>query len=288
MRALLLVLALAPILAAEPQEIFPKLSPKASVSQTIGTTTVSIDYHRPAVRGRRIWGELVPYGRVWRTGANEATTIRFSDPVRVAGRQVPAGAYALFTIPGPETWTVILNKRWRQFGAYDYQPKDDVVRLEVKPKVMKEHTEWLTYEIYPASRGSAYIDLYWEKLRVDFLVDVDVDAIVSARMRRAMAAAGGRDWKIYAEAAEYFYNQERELAQALGWAERSVKIQENPRNLTIKARLLRELGRGSEAFQALERALNLARAQRAPASVIQPIQDLLAQWRSAGNGATRR
>jgi tetratricopeptide (TPR) repeat protein len=231
---------------------------------------------------------MVPYGRVWRTGANEATTIRFSDPVRVAGRQVPAGAYALFTIPGPETWTVILNKRWRQFGAYDYQPKDDVVRLEVKPKVMKEHTEWLTYEIYPASRGSAYIDLYWEKLRVDFLVDVDVDAIVSARMRRAMAAAGGRDWKIYAEAAEYFYNQERELAQALGWAERSVNIQENPRNLTIKARLLRELGRGSEAFQALERALNLARAQRAPASVIQPIQDLLAQWRSAGNGATRR
>lgn len=288
MRALLLVLAFAPILAADPQEIFPKLSPKASVSQTIGTTTVSIEYHRPAARGRKIWGELVPFGQVWRTGANEATTIRFSDPVRVAGRQVPAGAYALFTIPGPETWTVILNKRWRQFGAYDYQPKDDVVRLEVKPKVVKEHTEWLTYEIYPASRGSAYIDLYWEKMRVDFLVDVDVDAIVSARMRRAMEAAGGRDWKIYAEAAEYFYNQERELSQALGWAERSVKIQENPRNLTIKARLLRELGRGGEAFQVLERALNLARAQRAPASVVQPIQDLLAQWRAGGNGISRR
>lgn len=288
MRALPLIFAFASVLAADPQEIFPKLSPKASVSQTIGTTTVSIEYHRPAARGRKIWGELVPFGRVWRTGANEATTIRFSDPVRVAGRQVPAGAYALFTIPGPETWTVILNKRWRQFGAYDYQPKDDVVRLEVKPKVMKEHTEWLTYEIYPASRGSAYIDLYWEKLRVDFLVDVDVDAIVSARMRRAMADAGDRDWKIYAEAAEYFYNQERELSQALGWAERSVRIQENPRNLTIRARLLRELGRGGEAFQVLERALNLARAQRAHASVLQPIQDLLAQWRSEGNGASRR
>ncbi len=288
MRALLLVLAFAPFLAADTQDIFPKLSPKASVSQTIGTTTVSIEYHRPAARGRKIWGELVPYGQVWRTGANEATTIRFSDPVRVAGRQIPAGSYALFTIPGPETWTVILNRRWRQFGAYDYQPKDDVVRLEVKPKVMKEHTEWLTYEIYPASRGSAYIDLYWEKMRVDFLVDVDVDAIVSTRMRRAMAAAGDRDWQIYAEAAEYFYNQERELSQALGWAERSVKIQENPRNLTIKARLLRELGRGGEAFQTLDRALMLARAQRAPASVVQPIQDLLALWRAGGNGASRR
>ncbi|HOD32278.1 MAG TPA: DUF2911 domain-containing protein [Holophaga sp.] len=288
MRAWLLVPALVSCLAADAQEIFPKLSPKASVSQTIGTTTVSLEYHRPAVRGRRIWGDLVPFGKVWRTGANEATTIRFSDPVRIGGRPVPAGAYALFTIPGPESWTVILNKRWRQFGAFDYRPEDDVVRLDVKPRMVKEHTEWLTYEIYPASRGSAYIDLYWEKLRVDFLVDVDVDAIVSNRMRRAMAAAGDRDWKIYAEAAEYFYNQERELTQALGWAERSVKIQENPRNLTIKARLLRELGRGGEASQILERALNLARSQRAPASVLQPIQELLAQWKAAGNGGQRR
>lgn len=283
-----MVLAVCCCLWAGGEDLFPKLSPKASVSQTIGTTTVTIEYHRPAVRGRKIWGELVPYGKVWRTGANEATTIRFSDPVRIGGRMVPAGTYALFTIPGPETWTVILNKRWKQFGAFDYRPEEDVVRLEVRPKVMKEHTEWLTYEIYPASRGSAYVDLYWERLRVDFLVDVDVDAIVSARMRRAMAAAGGKDWKLYADAAEYFYEQDRELTQALEWAERSVRIQENPRNLTIKAKLQKELGRTQEAFQTLERALNLARTQRAPASVLQPIQDLWNQWRSNGSGSTKR
>lgn len=265
--------------------LLPKLSPHATVVQTIGTTTVSLDYHRPAVRGRTIWGALVPYGQVWRTGANEATTIRFTDPVKVNGQAVPAGSYALFTIPGPDTWTIILNRRWKQLGAFEYQPKEDLLRFEVRPKQLKEHTEYLTYDLQPASRSSAYVDLYWEKLRVSFLVDVDVDGMVSARLKRALAKAGDGDWRIFCEAAEYFLEQERDLAQALAWVDRSIRIQENPTNLYVKARLQRAVGQGPQAVQTADKALRLAKAQGAGPSVIGPIQQTLGQWRQ-GNGGS--
>ncbi len=265
--------------------IFPKLSPQSTVSQTVGTTTVTVEYHRPQVRGRKIWGELVPYGQVWRTGANEATTIKFSDAVKVNGQPVPAGTYALFSIPGPEQWTLILNKRARQFGAFEYQPKDDLLRFVVKAKAVKEFSEWLTYEVYPASRSSAYVDLYWEKLRVSFLVEVDVDSIVAARMKRAMARAGEGDWKIYADAAEYFVEQDKALTQALAWAERSIRIQENPVNLSVKAHILQAISQPVQAYQTLERALRIARSQNASAAVIGPIQNTLDQWKKQNNGA---
>lgn len=286
-RFLLSMFALGTALFTAEQDggIFPKLSPQATVSQTIGITTVLVEYHRPAVKGRKVWGELVPFGQVWRTGANEATTIKFSDPVRVDGKPVPAGTYALFSIPGPEQWTLILNKRWRQFGAFEYQPKEDLIRFDVKAKAVKEHTEWLTYEVYPASRSSAYVDLYWEKLRVSFRVDVDVDAMVTARMKRAMAKSGEGDWKLYADAAEYFVEQEKELNQALGWAEKSIKIQENPTNLSVKARILRAIGQPGQAYQVMEKALRVARSQNASGAVLGPIQSMLEHWKRENGGS---
>jgi len=283
--AITLVAAFVCLSGETDNNIFPKLSPQSTVSQTVGTTTVSVEYHRPQVRGRKIWGELVPFGQVWRTGANEATTIKFSDPVKVNGQPVPAGTYALFSIPGPEQWTLILNKRARQFGAFEYQPKDDLLRFVVKPKVVKEFSEWLTYEVYPASRSSAYVDLYWEKMRVSFLVEVDVDSIVTARMKRAMTRAGESDWKIYSDAAEYFVEQDKALTQALAWAEKSIRIQENPVNLSVKAHILQAISQTPQAYQTLERALKIARSQNAGPAVIGPIQSTLDQWKKQNNGA---
>jgi len=123
--------------------LFPQVSPWASVSQTIGTTRITLEYHRPAVRGRKIWGSLVPYGQVWRAGANDATTIRFADAVKIHGHEVKAGTYALFMIPRLEGWTVILNRRAKQWGAFEYDPRLDVLRLEVTPRTAS-NTEWLT------------------------------------------------------------------------------------------------------------------------------------------------
>jgi len=263
---------------AQSGRIFPQLSPQATVSQTIGTTEVKVEYHRPAVRRRKIWGELVPFGQVWRAGANEATTLRFGDAVKVNGQTVPAGNYALFMIPGPERWTIILNKRWKQLGAYEYDPKEDLLRFEVTPKTVGL-SEWLTFEIYPASASSAYVDLYWEKLRVSFLVEVDVAGLVTTRMKKAMAQAKPGDWKIYADAAEYLLEQDADLAQALTWIDRSIRINENPDNLHVMAKLQMIAAQAPEAQKTLERALKLARDRGAHQSVLGPIQATAEAWK---------
>ncbi|MBI4912121.1 MAG: DUF2911 domain-containing protein [Acidobacteria bacterium] len=273
---ILTILLLGGPLRPQGKPLFPKLSPPASVSQTIGTTEIRVDFHRPAVRFRKIWGDLVPFGQVWRAGANEATTIRFSDPVKVAGKPVPAGTYAVFMIPGPDQWTVILNKRWRQQGAYEYDPREDVARFTVTPKVVSLN-EWLTYEIYPASLSTAYVDMYWEKLRVSFLVEVDVKGIVTARMKKAMAQAKPGDWKLFADAAEYLLEQDGDLAQALTWCERSIQVKENPSNLHLKSRIQLALGQQAGARQTLDQAIRLAKAQSASPSVLGPLEATLAQ-----------
>lgn len=257
--------------------IFPQLSPSASVSQTIGTTTVEIKYHRPAARGRQIFGALVPYDQVWRTGANEATTIRFSDSVQINGQKVAAGTYALFSIPNQDRWTVILNKRALQQGAWEYDPREDVLRLDVKPKAVP-HTEWLTYEIYPASSATAYVDLYWEKVRVSLLVEVDVDEIVTARMRKAMRERPA-DWKLMSDAAQYCVDQEIHMGEALGWVERSIKLSEQPINLSVKARLLYLQGDKVQAMKLMEKALSLARTRKQGAADTGPLEQMLAQWK---------
>lgn len=278
--ALTLTLGLA-LGAQEKGPLFPQLSPKASVSQIVGTTLVEITYHRPAVRGREIWGRLVPNGKIWRMGANEATTLRFSDPVQIHGHKVPAGTYALFAIPGPDAWTLILNKRAVQSGAYEYDAKQDLLRLDVKPKAVP-HTEWLTYEVYPAGHGTAYVDLYWEKVRVGFLVEVDVDELVTARMRKAMKARPG-DWKLLSDAAQYCAENEIHMGEALAWAERSIQLNPNPTNHWVKAQVLHVQGRKAEAMAWLDKGLALARQRKSPPAEVGPLEEFKRKW-SNGNG----
>ena len=276
-RALLLLAA--PVLLAQ-GSLFPPKSPHASVAQWVGPTEVKVTFNRPAVRHRAIWGALVPYGQVWRLGANEATTLSFSDNVKVEGQAVPKGTYALFAIPGPDRWTLILNRRAQQQGAYEYDPNLDLLRFDVKPKAAS-YSEWLTFEVYPASADGAYVDLYWEKLRVSFLVEVDVDGIVQGRMKRALAG-NGHDWKLLADAAEYCLERERQMAQARDWIDQSIRIQKNPRNLHIKARILDELGQTAQAMALLQEALQIGQKAKAPKAVMGPVEETLRIWKGQG------
>lgn len=278
---LFVTLAAAPLGAQVRAPLFPQLSPAASASQVIGTTVVGVSYHRPKVKGRPIWGGLVPYGQVWRLGANEATTLSFSDPVAVNGQRIPAGTYALFAIPNQDRWTLILNKRWKQIGAYEYDPQQDQLRFDVKPKAAA-HTEWLTFEVYPAGYGTAYVDLYWEKLRVSFIVEVDVDEIVSKRMRQAMAANPG-DWKLFADAATFSAEQEIHLGEALSWADKALKLNPGPQSQEARARVLYVLRREGEAIKAMEKALNEAKAKKMSATVTGPMESTLGQWKRNGS-----
>jgi len=278
---ILAVCCLAPNLNAQGNNpLFPQKSPKATISQVVGTCTVTIEYHRPRVRNRAIWGELVPFGEVWRTGANEATTIGFSQAVKVAGYPVPAGKYALFTIPGRDKWTVILNKRYQQMGAFEYNLSEDVLRFDVRP-VAISFTEYLTFEIYPAGDSSAYVDLDWEKLRVYFLVEIDLDKAVEARMAEILARASKTDWLARCEAAQYLLEAEKDLPRAMGLIEESIKIRQTPQNLFVKAQILRWAGRAAEGVRAIDQAIDLANRQNAAPAVIKPMETTRSQWQRA-------
>jgi len=151
-----------------------RLSPKALVEQTVGFTEVSIDYSRPGVKGRKIWGGLVPYNVVWRAGANEATKITFSTDVKIDGKKLKAGSYGFFAIPGQKTWILIFNKVANQWGAFEYNDVEDALRIEVTPMQNNCWQEWLAYTINKSSDKKAVVMLEWEKLKVPFNVEVEI------------------------------------------------------------------------------------------------------------------
>jgi hypothetical protein len=145
-------------------------SPPASATAKIGTTDVTVKYSSPAVKGRKVWGELVPYGEVWRTGANEATTITFSKDVTVEGQKLAAGTYALFTVPGDAEWTIVFNKTAKQWGAFKYDQAQDALRVKVKPVAAKSMNERMKIDVQPKGKGAGVVTIMWENLAVPFNV----------------------------------------------------------------------------------------------------------------------
>ncbi len=286
--ALVLALPLAPALAAQapapaaPVRLKPmQVSPGASVSQTLGITTVRVDYSRPAVRGRAIWGALVPYGQVWRAGANEATTLTFSDPVKIHGKDLPAGTYGFFAIPGKESWTLILNRKPKQWGAYEYKAEEDALRLEVKPQAAPPQ-EYLTYELQVVSPERLRLELRWERLAVGFDLDIDVKGIYWKHVEETLAKAPTTDWVPWFQAANFCFQQKIELGKAMGWIDASLKAQETYRNLELKARLLDLEGRTAEALPCLEKAIALATAAKTPKEYLEGLEKSRQEWRAKG------
>jgi len=151
-----------------------RISPKALVEQTVGFTEIKIEYGRPGVKGRTIWGGLVPFNAVWRAGANEATKITFSTDVKIDGKKLKAGSYSFFAIPGQKTWTLIFNKVANQWGAFEYNDVEDALRIEVTPMQNDCWQEWLAFTITKSSDKKAVVMLEWEKLKVPFNVEVDI------------------------------------------------------------------------------------------------------------------
>lgn len=252
----------------------PKASPGASVTTEVGTTAVTIEYHRPAVKGREIWGALVPYGEVWRLGANEATRITFSDPVEVQGREVPAGTYALFAIPGKDSWTLILNKQAKQWGAYFYKAEEDLLRFEVRPQT-GPFTEWMQFQIIPAGDGDAVVEMAWATLRVPFSIATDPDA--SAWKSIDDTLAGSPSWGDYQTAASWALQKDHRLDEAMGWIDKAMAMAESFWNHETKARLLHKAGKTADAVAQLDRAMALAEG-KAPREYIAGLESVKAEW----------
>ena len=265
--------AVLPVQAAEVR--LPQASPAASVKTALGVTDVVIDYHRPAVKGRKVWGALVPFGEVWRLGANEATTISFSTPVRVEGHDVPAGKYALFAVPGQGSWTLILNKQADQWGAYDYKKEQDLLRFDVKPYTGPV-TEWMLFTITPDGANAVMVEMAWETLRVPFRIETDVQKAVWQSLDNALAAKP--DAQLYIQAANYALSENERLDEAMGWADKSIALQESFWNHETKARLLQKQGKVPEALAHLDKAIDLAKG-KAPQAYIDELEKLKGDWK---------
>jgi hypothetical protein len=277
----------------------PRPSQKASVMQTIGVTDITITYSRPGVKGRKIWGDapaaapagtatlddsrsrlkdapIVPYGHVWRTGANEATTFVVTDDVLINGQKLAAGTYSLHTLPGKDEWTIIFNSDAGQWGSFTYDEKKDVLRVKAKPEMASDNTEWLSFDIPDVTPNAAKINIRWERLRVPFTVEVpNMEALMRTKIDAAVAA-NPTDWRIPLQVANYYSNASKQ-DEAISWADRSIKVKETYQNLATKAQMLYAAGRKDEAIALAGQAIERGKADKADTA---RLEKLLADWKA--------
>jgi len=278
------------VVATAAQVRVPRPSQKATVMQTIGVTDVTITYSRPGVKGRKIWGDplpaqanvqgeatlddqnvrpkdavIVPWGHVWRTGANEATTFEVTDDVLINGQKLPAGSYSLHTIPTKDEWTIVFNGTANQWGSFDYDPKKDTLRVKAKPQWGSENTEWLQYTIDPVTDDSAQVNIRWEKVTVPFTVKVpDVNAVTMTKLRAAVNAAKADDWRTPLQASNYALQNSSAAddEEGFAWLERSIKVKTTFQNLSAKARALYKAGKKQEAIAVAEQAIQQGKTDK--------------------------
>ena len=290
----LLMVVSAFVLSAPAQQLrLPRPSPKASVMQTIGVTDLTITYSRPAVKGRTIWGEapadayakgeatlddqnkrpagmpIVPYGHIWRTGANEATQFVVTDDVLINGQKLAAGSYSLHTIPDKNEWTIVFNETANQWGSFSYDSKNDTLRVKAKPQPT-DLQEYLSFQIDPVRDNAATVSIRWERVRVPFTVEVpDITAVTLARAKQAVAAAKADDFRTPLQAAIYAKQNKADVDAAV-WFDRALKAvdasiaaKETFQNLSARANILFGAGRRNEALAAAEVAIVRGKAEKA-------------------------
>jgi tetratricopeptide (TPR) repeat protein len=237
----------------------PRDSQHSVVTQRIGITDITIKYSRPLVKGRTIWGKLVPYDQVWRTGANENTTITFTDPASIEGKALAKGTYALFAIPGENQWTIIFSKTHTAWGSFTYKEADDALRVTVKPQAA-EPREALTYDFDDLKPDSVVATLRWEKLAVPFKIDVNVHDIVQASLHNQLQGLAQYTWEGWDDAATYLLTAKYDLDEALQYEETSIRTEPRFDNYLTKSQILEAMGRKDDAEVAKNKALERATA----------------------------
>ncbi|MEO8197060.1 MAG: DUF2911 domain-containing protein [Thermoanaerobaculia bacterium] len=240
--------------AQSPPLTVPQPSQAATVSQTVGLTAITITYHRPRVQGREIWGKLVPFGEIWRAGANENTTIEFSTPVEVEGHVLPAGRYGFHTLPTAGSWQLIFSSVDTNWGSFAYDAKEDLLRVEVKPEAAP-FEEALAYTFDDATARETTVALRWEKLRVPFKVTVDTPEVVYQSLKSELRGLPQFFWQPWNQAATTLLTSKIHLDDAMVWVDRSIAIQKNFANSFTKARLLGEKGDTAGAKKLMDEAL---------------------------------
>ncbi len=284
-----LICAVPSALAQQPPLQIKPLRPsqKASVMQTVGVTDITITYSRPPVKGRTIFADapasmtarakgeatldnqnerqkgepIVPYGHVWRAGANEATMFVVTDDVLINGQPLKAGTYSMHAIPGKEEWTIIFNSDAGQWGSFSYDDKKDVLRVKTKPQTASDNQEWLTYFFDPVTDNSATANLRWEKVRVPFTIEVkDVKAIWRTRADALIAA--NPDNELLPLQVGNTYAGDKNWDEALKFVDQSIKVKETFRNLSARANILWAAGKKQEALAAADVAISKGKSDK--------------------------
>jgi hypothetical protein len=235
----------------------PLQSQQAQISQRIGITDVTIKYHRPLVNDRKVWDGLVPYGKVWRAGANINTTITFSDPIQIEGKPLDKGTYGLHMIPTADEWTIIFSKNSTSWGSFTYDEKEDALRVTVKPKAADMHNA-LTYDFDDLQKDSAVVELEWEKVAVPFKVSVDVHDVVQASLKKQLRNLSQYTWMSGDEAANYLLTEKIAPDDALTYANKSIENEDRFDNELTKSKVLTALNRKDDAATAQKKALDMA------------------------------
>lgn len=235
----------------------PLPSQRAEISQKIGITDITIAYHRPLAKDRKIWGGLVPYGKVWRAGANENTTIAFTDPVMIEGQPLDKGIYGLHMIPNAGQWTIIFSKNSTSWGSFTYDQAEDALRVTVKPRPAAMH-DALTYDFDELQPNSAVVEMEWEKIAVPFKVSVNVHDVVQASLKKQLRNLSQYTWMSWDDAANYLLTENIGLDQALVYANKSIETEDRYDNELTKSNILTALNRKDEAAAAQKKALDMA------------------------------
>jgi hypothetical protein len=239
----------------------PDVSQHARITQRIGLTEITIDYHRPLARGRKIFGGLQAYGQVWRAGADFNTTIEFTDPVSVEGQPLAKGVYGLHMIPGETSWVVIFSTNSTSWGSFTYDPAEDALRVSVTPTIIA-HREALTYEFDDPTPNATVVTMHWDTMAVQFTVSVDTPTIVAHSLRSQLRGRAQSEWQAWQEAANYLLQNGLSVEEAATYADRSIAIEDRFENEITKARALAALGRPTEALAARNKAMSLGSQQQ--------------------------
>jgi Protein of unknown function (DUF2911) len=250
----------------------PRPSPDATVIQFVGVTEVKIDYSSPGVKGRKVWGELVPFGEIWRTGANEATTITFSDAVKINGNELPSGTYGIHTIPNENEWEFIFSKDTKIDGSSNFNKDNEVLRVKAKPE---EHhfMERMTFLFTDVTDNSAVVNLLWDKLKVSFNIEINTQELFLSKAREQLS------WSPTFQAAQYCLTTNTNLEEAYKWIEASCLINEVYWNTRVKAQIQNKLGMKNEAIATMEKAIGFGSKMESAPFDFDMMKKMLEDWK---------
>lgn len=264
---------------AHAQLNMPPASPDATFKQQIGFGEVEVKYSRPSARGRVIFGGLIPFGEIWRTGAHDATTIHFSEVVKLNGYDIPADTFSLFTIPNQNEWTIIINKTAKMHGTSDYTPEQDLVRFTVKPEKSVKYYETFTIEINDLSKDEAVLYLLWENTQVKLTIKMSVDEKVMSEINERINVKKEDRASLYYQSSAYYFNNNKDLKQAYAWAQVANSKTQDAGYLQLQAKIEAALNDYAAALKTLKASTDLAVTKKLD-QVIAANEKLRTEWTS--------